>query len=163
MPVVLIALIVLALAPATAGAQTADRSARLWATVNICDTAKNPDTLGVYASMPGSGKRGERMFMRFRAQYFSLRDELWHNFLSRGNDSGWVAVGSATSVATRSGWKFTFAPRSGQRYRLRGKVNFEWRRGDKVVRREVRRTRGGHPSSVGDPRRYSAATCEIAG
>ena len=162
MPVVLIALIALALAPATAGAQTVDRSPRLWATVNICDTAKHPNALGVYASMPGSRRRGERMFMRFRAQYFSLRDDLWHNF-PRGNDSGWVAVGSANVMATRSGWEFPFATKSGQRYRLRGKVNFEWRRGDKVVRRAVKRTRGGHPSSVGDPRRYSAATCEITG
>jgi hypothetical protein len=27
----------------------------LWATVNICDTEKNPDSMGIRAGMPGNG------------------------------------------------------------------------------------------------------------
>src|SRR5436190_4806624 len=66
----------------------------LWATVNVCDTAENPDTIGVRASMPGSGRSGEQMYVRFRVQYYSRSENRWHN-ITRGADSGWVAVGSA--------------------------------------------------------------------
>lgn len=162
--IVLTLLAALAL-PATASAaapRTIDKSRHLWATVNICDTARYPDTMGVRASMPGSGKRSERMYMRFRAQFFSDVDERWHNFTSAGADSGWVLVGSAHYKARQSGWLFPFKLRPGQRYELRGAVSFQWRRGKRVVRRAAKRTRAGHRSAVGDPRRYSAATCAIA-
>src|SRR5689334_5834249 len=53
-----------------ADAPTVDESPYLWATINICDTAKHPDTIGIRASMPGSGKAKERMYMRFQVQYW---------------------------------------------------------------------------------------------
>ena len=157
------ALVLLALAPAAAGAAAPVRSPLLWATVNICDTAEHPDTLGVRASMPGTGSGGEQMYMRFRAQFLSSVDGLWHNFLAKGTDSGWVRVGSARYRARQSGWSFPFALKEGQRYELRGSVSFEWRRGDEVVRRAARRTRAGHATAVGDPKGYSAATCVASG
>ena len=46
----------------------AERSRDLWATVNICDTAKHPDAIGIRASMPGTPKHA-RLAMRFRVQY----------------------------------------------------------------------------------------------
>ena len=162
-PVVLITLLLLAIAPAAAGAQTVDRSPLLWATVNICDTAKHPDTLGVRASMPGSGRRSERMYMRFRAQFLSTVDGKWHNFLSKGTDSGWVNVGSAHFRARRSGWSFPFTLKKDQRYELRGAVSFQWRRGTKVVRRAAKRTTTGHTTALSEPKGYSAATCVIKG
>jgi hypothetical protein len=164
---VVLTLILALVAPATAAAakkpRTIDKSRHLWATVNICDTKRNPDTLGVRASMPGSGKRRERMYMRFRAQFFSEVDNRWHNFTSGGTDSGWIRIGSARYKARQSGYTFPFALRSGQRYELRGVVKFEWRRGRKVVRRASKRTTGGHRTAVSDPKRFSAATCVIAG
>jgi hypothetical protein len=42
----------------------------LWATVNICDTANNPDSMGIRASMPGNAT-DQRMWMRFTAEYWS--------------------------------------------------------------------------------------------
>jgi hypothetical protein len=42
-------------------------ASRLWATVNVCDTERSPDAMGVRASMPGNGKP-QVMFMRFTAQ-----------------------------------------------------------------------------------------------
>ena len=152
-----------ALAPATAGAQGIERSRLLWATLNICDTAKSPDTVGVRASMPGSGRKGERMYMRFRAQYFSEVDNRWHNFLAEGLDSGHVEVGSARTRARQSGWSFPFRLEPGQRFELRAVVEFQWRRGRRVVRRIARRTRGGHRTTVADPKNYSAATCVLTG
>jgi hypothetical protein len=134
----------------------------LWATVNLCDTAEHPDTVGVRASIPGSGIRGERMFMRFQVQYYAADAGEWHNLVS-GGDSGWLAVGSASYRARQAGRSFRFQAPSGDRTQvLRGAVTFEWRRGDRVVRRARKRTAAGHPSEAGgDPPGYSAATCEL--
>ena len=156
------------LVPASAVAQerrerTIDRSRHLWATVNICDSAKSPDTIGIRASMPGSGRSNERMFMRFRVQFFSEVDQNWHNFLAEGTDSGYVPVGRATFKARQSGWTFPFELQPGQRYQLRGVVNYQWRRGTKVVRRSAKRTTKGHRTALSEPRGYSAATCVIKG
>ena len=157
----LLILSLLALAAAPAQAQSLERSKHLWATVNICDTKQSPDTLGLRASMPGSGRRGERMFMRFKAQYFSEVDNRWHNFLADGLRSGWVTLGSARVRARQSGWSFPFRLEPGQRWELRGVVEFQWRRKGKVVRRFARRTRSGHRTAVAEPKGYSAATCEL--
>ena len=151
------------LVPSPAHAATVDKSRHLWATVNICDTAQSPDTLGIRASMPGSGKANERMFMRFRAQFFSQVDQKWHNFMAKGTDSGFVPVGSARYKARQSGWTFPFKLQPGQQYELRGAVSFEWRRGGKVVRRAAKRTSAGHKTALSEPEGYSAATCDVKG
>ncbi|HEY3188454.1 MAG TPA: hypothetical protein VGJ70_13330 [Solirubrobacteraceae bacterium] len=138
------------------------QSPLLWATVNVCDTAGSPDTIGIRGSMPGSGVRGERMFMRFQIQYFSRSEQRWHN-ITEGADSGWVAVGSARYRARQAGWSFRFAtPTGGSTDLLRGAVTFEWRKGPVVVRHVRKRTTAGHASAAGaDPAGYSAAVCEI--
>src|SRR5919199_3439611 len=84
------------------------RSPLLWATVNVCDTATNPDTIGIRGSIPGSGVRGETMYLRFQVQYYSRTEQRWHN-ITQGADSGWVAVGSARYKARQAGWSFRFA------------------------------------------------------
>ena len=134
----------------------------LWATVNLCDTAEHPLTVGVRASMPGSGITGERMFMRFQVQYYAAAEGEWHN-LSSGGDSGWTRVGSAIYQAREAGRSFRFAAPTGDGTKiLRGAVTFEWRNGPVVVRHVRKRTTGGHASAAGaDPAGYSAAVCEI--
>ena len=165
MPLLVLILLLALAAPSTAVAQTPktiDKSRHLWATVNICDTSRHPDTMGVRASMPGSGKRRERMYMRFRAQYFSISENVWKNFSSRAFDSGWQRIGSARFKARQSGW--TFPPlklRPDQRYELRGVVRFEWRRGRRVVRKAVKSTTRGHRTAVAEPKGFSAATCRV--
>src|SRR3712207_8748457 len=89
----LLAIVLAVLPVASAGAADFQKSRHLWATVNVCDTERNPDTLGIRASMPGSGRRRESMWMRFRAQYYSEGEGLWHNFVAKGADSGPVRVG----------------------------------------------------------------------
>ena len=160
---VLILLAALAV-PASASAQerTIDKSRHVCSTVNICDTAKHPDTMGVRASVPGTAKAKERVFMRFKAQFFSEVDNRWHNFTSSGTTSGWVDVGSARYKARQSGWSFPFTLRKSQSYELRGVVNFEWRKGSRVMRRATKRTRSGHKTAVSDPKGFSAATCRVS-
>src|SRR4051812_7000139 len=80
------ALASLCLLPAASPAKASD----LWATINVCDTKKHPDMLGVRARMPGTGKR-ERMFMRFTAQF--RKDGRWKAV--SGGQSKWLSAGSA--------------------------------------------------------------------
>jgi hypothetical protein len=158
-------LLCLTAAPAGAGSKrerSIYRSPLLWATINVCDTEANPDTIGIRGSIPGSGRRSERMFMRFQIQYFSRQERRWHN-ITQGADSGFIAVGHAGFRARQAGWSFRFSPApDGTPHRLRGAVTFEWRRGGKVVRRARKRTSGGRESAAGaDPAGFTAAVCEI--
>jgi hypothetical protein len=141
---------------------TVDKSKLLWATINVCDTVKHPDTIGIRASMPGSGRKGERMFMRFQVQYFKASANQWANGDATA-DSGFRPVGSAKYRRRESGWNFSITPPpAGQSYRLRGIVTFEWRKGDEVVRRVRTKTHGGHGTTTGaDPKGFSAAECTI--
>ena len=152
--------------PAAAGAKQKPRSIYhsplLWATVNVCDTPSSPDTIGIRGSIPGSGVKGEKMFLRFQVQYFSRTDGKWHN-ITQGADSNWVPVGSAMYKVREAGWSFRFnAPAAGSTDLLRGAVSFEWRKGSQIVRHARKRTTGGHESAAGsDPPGYSAPNCEI--
>src|SRR5436853_1151185 len=98
-PLVVAVLTALLLVPTAATAakrkpRSIYHSPLLWATVNVCDTPSSPDTIGIRGSMPGSGVRGEKMFLRFQVQYFSRTDGKWHN-ITQGADSNWIPVGSA--------------------------------------------------------------------
>jgi hypothetical protein len=146
----LAALVVLAVAPASAAARQDD----LWATVNVCDTARHPDAIGIRASMPGT-PRGARLTMRFRVQYRAGSGD-WRDV--PGTDSGWRVV---RGNPAESGWSFTFAhPR--KPVVLRGVVRYRWRKGDVLPRQAEETTESGHRSSAGaDPSGYSAATCTL--
>lgn len=145
-----------------AKAPTVDQSPDLWATINICDTTKHPDTIGIRASMPGSGKSKERMYMRFQVQYWRASVKKWAP-TDATVDSGFQAVGSAKYKRRESGWNFSLTPPpEGQTYRLRGIVSFEWRIGKKVVRSATKRTHSGHKNTSGaDPKGFSAAECTV--
>jgi hypothetical protein len=154
---------------AQSGTALAAKPKRLWATVNICDTLRYPNQMGVRASMPGDGTR-KRMYMRFRAQFLNTTTNKW--VIVKGNaDSGWVLAGSARYVSREAGWTFSFTPPSaGSTFTLRGVVNFQWRARKRVngklrtvvVRRSRLVTQGGQKSPVGaDPPGYSAGTCDI--
>jgi hypothetical protein len=128
-----------------------------WATVNLCDTARHPDAIGIRASMPGAPKHA-RLAMRFRVQY--LTDSgAWTDVA--GADSGWRALGTARGEAFESGWSFTFA-HSANAVTLRGVVRFRTRRPGAAARITEQATTAGHRSSAGaDPPGYSAANCTL--
>ena len=148
----LIALIAFLPAPALASAGEPEP----WATVNVCDTARQPDAVGIRASMPGAAK-GARLSMRFRVQYRTAAGD-WADVAEA--DSGWRVVASRRAEA-ESGWSFNFA-RPAKAVTLRGVVRFRWRRGDSLPRQDEVVTEAGHRSSAGaDPAGYSAATCVL--
>jgi hypothetical protein len=121
------------------GIAAASNTPELWATVNICDTADAPDAMGVRASMPGNGTR-QRMYMRFRAEYWSRARQDWAPVAGTGV-SPWVFAGSAEYARRQAGWTFEFAaPPAGVTFTMRAIVEFEWRRpDDQVARRGHRR------------------------
>jgi hypothetical protein len=143
------------LAPATGAAAVAGP----WATVNVCDTAGHPDGIGIRVAMPGVA--GDRMLVRLRVQYRDRRGR-WRAAGAQA-DSGWLDLGSPPGRVREAGRTFTIRPPAGGgAFLLRGVAIFEWRRGESVVRRARRLTRGGHPGTAGaDPPGYSAATCTI--
>ncbi len=97
-----------------------------WATVNICDTEKTPNGLGVRASMPGNG-REQLMFMRFIAQYWSPSRAEWIT-VPGGGTSRWVYAGSARFAARQTGWTFFFdQPPAGTTFVMRSIVEQQWR------------------------------------
>jgi hypothetical protein len=147
------AMILALLAPAAASAKDPPDQ---WATVNLCDTDKQPDTIGIRASMPGVPK-GARLLMRFRAQFKTATG--WQDV--KGANSGWQRIGIAHGTPAESGWSFSFAhPASA--VTLRGVVQLRWRRGDELPRTVELATAAGHRSSAGaDPADYSAATCTL--
>jgi hypothetical protein len=150
----LAALLVFAVAPAAAEG----RDPAQWATVNVCDSAKQPDAIGIRASMPGTPK-GVRLSMRFRVQYYEDKTDTW--IAVEDADSGWRVVGTAKGTPVESGWSFNFAHPPNE-VTLRGVVRFRWRRGDSLPRSAEVATEAGHRSSAGaDPANYSAATCVL--
>lgn len=154
-----LALVLVALA-LPAPAATADAGVRdVWATVNVCDTARHPNAIGIRASMPGAQRKAVKLYMRFRIEWKDATDGLWHNTIGFG-DSGFVSIGRPKDGGRRqAGYLFPLR-KPAQPQRLRGKVDFEWRIGTRVVRRERVRTAKGHRSGAGsDPKGYSAATC----
>ena len=161
-PTALSALLLALVFPVPAGAAKGDAK-YLWATVNSCDTAAAPDTVGVRASIPGNGTR-QKLYMRFEAQWFDRRT---NRFVASGSSSRWIHVGSARFRSTQSGFSFAFGqPPAGTEFTLRGLVNFEWRGRRKgrgvVVRRETRITRAGIAGvEGGDPPGTSVASCVI--
>lgn len=161
----------LALAPAPAGAKPRPRN--LWATVNVCDTESQPNSMGVRARMPGDARRKRaQMYIRFRAHWFSEAEGIWHNVGGSGI-SRWFRLGSARVRHREAGYTFHFdQPAEGGRFVLRGVVEYQWRERRRVGRRKrvrqvvVRRaranTKGGFESTAGaDPPGFSSGLCEI--
>jgi len=135
-------------------------SRELWATIDVCNPADQPDTVGIRGSMPGDRHSRDKMYMSFRLQYMSASKQ-WVN-LSSGASSSFVAVGSGAS-ARQGGTSFELKPVAGKpAVTLRGVVDFQWRRGGTMLASGVLPTAAGHKSLAGaDPPGYSAATCII--
>jgi hypothetical protein len=135
-------------------------SASLWATIDVCNSAAHPNTIGIRGSMPGTGDAHELMYMSFRVEYRSSPGQ-WR-YLGGGGQSGFVVVGNGASLARQAGQDFEVAPRASGGYVLRGEAVFEWRLHGRTIATAVRRTRAGHVAAAGaDPPGFSATTCRI--
>ena len=149
-------------AKAQPGARALLVSKELWATIDVCNPKDQPDTVGIRGSMPGDGQARDRMYMSFRLQYLERNTMRWLD-LSTGASTGFVSVGAGAAASRQDGGSFVIAPVAGRpAFTLRGVVDFQWRRGRKVLVSGERPTTVGRLSVSGaDPAGYSAATCLI--
>jgi len=137
-------------------------SKELWATIDVCNAADQPNTVGVRGSMPGDGQARDRMYMSFRLQYLNKKSGHWVD-LTSGATPDYAAVGGGMSSSRQGGSSFALVPVAGKpAFTLRGVVTFQWRRGHVVIVSTSRPTTAPHASLAGaDPAGYSAATCLI--
>jgi hypothetical protein len=135
------------------------KSPELWATVDVCDTPRQPNTIGIRGSMPSDGHPHDTMYMRFQVQLLAAATRQW-TAVGKTADSGFVPVGSGASPR-QGGHTFGFQPATSP-YTMRGLVEFQWRRAGHVVHLASRTTVAGHVSLAGaEPKGYSAATCTL--
>ena len=143
----------------TAGASVAS-SPLLWATIDVCNSAGAPGTIGIRGSMPGIGSRRAQMFMRFTLQY--RRPSGAWQAVGRSGTTPYIALGSANLAARQAGRDFRIAATNTRTYVLRAIVDFQWRRGASVLERASAVTSAGHRASAGaNPPGYSAAICVL--
>ena len=166
----LVPLLALALLGAP-GAAEARPNPALWATVNRCDTATAPNSMGVRAAMPGDGTR-QRMYVRFTAQFYSHKRVRWLTAAGSGQ-SPWLYAGLARYRSLQAGWTFPFAPPpQGTVFRVRALAEFQWRSRRRVGRRKqvrwvvtMRRKRvteaNVRGAEGGDPAGTSRGSCDI--
>ena len=169
------ALLALALAATvTTGALAGSDSATLytastvknqWSTINICDTQKHPDQLGIRARMPAMD-RGVKMKMRFFVQW--KRNGAWVGLPAQGGGttmSDWYVVGYGNYKWEELGTNFHVTDlQPGDNFLMRGLVKFQWRKHGKVVKSAHAYTSGDHHQrAYGDPKGFSAATCNVSG
>jgi hypothetical protein len=134
-------------------------SSELWATVNVCNSAHHPDTIGIRGSMPGDGHPHDVMYMRFLVQSLDASTGKWAD-IGRSADSGFVNVGSA-AVTRQAGRSFEFKPTT-TTYTLRGLVEFQWHHAGRTLHVATRTTTAGHTSLAGaEPKGFSAAMCAL--
>jgi hypothetical protein len=159
---IFISLIAFALLLGAAPAQAAELGpGPRWATVNVCDSAGQPDVMGVRASLPGDGSEA-RMFVRFTAQWRDNSQQAWLSVAGEAT-SPWLPAGSARYRSGQAGWNFAFQPPPpGGVFLLRAVAELQWRRGATVVRSASLVTASGMAAVMaGDPPGTSRASCEI--
>jgi len=137
------------------------RSRDLWATINVCNPADQPNTVGIRGSMPGDGQAHDQMYMSFRLQFRDPASRKWIDLPDTAK-AEWLHVGAGATVR-QDGASFQLQPRAGRpASTLRGVVEFQWRRGSRVIQTGTRPTTLGHQSRVGaDPAGFTAASCLI--
>ncbi len=136
-------------------------SRELWATIDVCSPADQPDFVGIRGSMPGDRHSKDKMYMRFRLQYMDAAKRQWVD-LAGARSPNYVYVGPGSTVR-QGGRSFQLVARPGKpAAELRGVVEYQWRRGKAVIQSTSRGTGAGHKSVAGaDPPGYSAATCKV--
>lgn len=132
-----------------------------WATVNICDTAKSPNALGIRTSVPGNGSN-QRIFARYTAQWWSGAQQEWLTVAGSGV-TDWIELGTADMSSRQAGWTFRFVqPPAGATYVMRGVVELEWRDRAAAARKARQGRTARRPGTVRKKRRRAARRSQRA-
>lgn len=134
----------------------AKQSDTLWATVNICDTRRYPDTLGVRGQMPSLGFSSS-MSIDIQVSYYSTTK---HRFVPVPHEMLKISLGQHATGLEQGGWNFPFAAHAGL---LNATLTFVWTRGGRALGQTQRQTTAGHPGAdFGSPPHFSAKQCRMS-
>lgn len=134
----------------------AERSAQLWATVNVCNSHRYPNELGIRGQMPALGFPAW-LSMEVKLYYYVSSQKRFAPVITNGTKL--VRLGRSSSGLQQSGALFQFSP---HQPRLMATVRFIWRRSGRLLGTVTRSTTAGHHSAdFGSPPHHSAATCKI--
>lgn len=139
-----------------AAVHRAERSTKLWATVNICNSRRYPDDLGIRGQMPALGFAAW-LSMDVKLYYYSSSQKRYVPVPTRGTKL--VRLGRSSSGLQQSGALFQFSPHQPA---LMATVEFIWRRSGHLLGSATRSTTAGHrDADYGSPPHHSAASCKI--
>ena len=135
----------------------AERSSSLWATVNICSSRRDPDSLGIRGQMPTLGFRAS-LSMVIQVDYWSISKKRFVPIQS-ATATTTLALGEQSTGLQQDGAIFPFKAHTGL---LNATITFTWRRAGKLLGETKRRTTAGHPDAdYGSPPHFTAAQCTI--
>lgn len=137
-----------------AAVRRAQRSRNLWATINICNTKRYRDVIGIRGQMPALGFE-TNLSMEIQVDYWNIAQK---KFVPDPGVKLPVALGRATNGLHQGGVSFRFHPPAD----LSGQISFTWKLAGKVIGHAHRTTQGGLKHvAFGDPPGHSATTCRI--
>jgi hypothetical protein len=136
--------------------RAAERSKDLWATVNICNTRRYPNSVGVRGQMPTLGFPAW-LSMDVQLSYYNKQKK---RFMPDPHVERLVRLGRWSSGLQQDGAIFSFGPHAG---RFDATIEFFWRRAGKLLGETTRSTTGGHRSAdFGSPAHHTASECRIS-
>jgi hypothetical protein len=137
----------------------AEKSASLWATINICNSRTHREQIGVRGQMPSLGF-SSTMSMTITLDAWSSTAKTFQP-ISSPNAVAVVGLGSHMRGLEQGGTVFPF--QKGETGLWNATIVFAWKRHGKLVGQTKRRTTAGHHSAdFGSPPRYSAKQCRIS-
>lgn len=136
--------------------RAAERSKRLWATINICKTHDRHGRLGVRAEMPSLGFKAD-MQMTFEVTYRPAAGKAYKPIAATRTT---VLAGDVSNKVLQDGRTYPFQPSSTV---MAGTVTFTWSRDGRRLGRTTRKTTGGRRHvDFADPPGFSRATCKLS-
>jgi hypothetical protein len=140
----------------SAAVHQALRSRSLWATVNVCNSKRYPDTLGIRGQMPALGFPAW-LALNIQLNWYDQQKKQFVALTSGGTKL--VRLGQWSSGLQQGGYMFSFQPHAGL---LDATVQFSWSRSGKLLGETSRSTTAGHHrADYGSPPHYSAQECRI--
>jgi hypothetical protein len=133
----------------------AERSKSLWATINICNSKRYPDTIGIRGQMPSLGFAAW-LSMNIQLNYYSATDKQFIPLPTGGSHT--TRLGRSAVKLQQGGATWTF----NKPVLLNASVQFVYRRAGKLLGETTLTTTAGHPSAqFGSPAHLSAKQCQI--
>jgi hypothetical protein len=135
--------------------RSVERSDALWATINVCNSRRYPQYIGVRGQMPALG------FPSWMTMFVSIRSysKTKRRFVPDAKATMRVRLGRNSTGLQQDGATFQFPPHTGL---FDATIEFVWRRSGKVLADVTRRTTAGHrDADFGSTPRYSAENCRI--